>query len=318
MSTTPHRIDVHHHVLPAEYLRAVARHGYTGGGDIAFPQWNVEQALELMDRNGIATAITSMSLPGVSFGDAAEARTLARRINEIQADLMRDHPKRFGAFATLPVPDVDGALAELEYALDTLGFDGVVMLARIGEQYLGDAALEPLMAELNRRKTVVFVHPNIPLTSQKLKLALPAALVEFVFDTTRAVANLIFSGTLERYPDIKFILSHAGGTVPFLTGRLSTARVIPPLHAKAPQGAVAYLKRLYYDTAISGNAQALSALRALVGPSQILFGSDYPFLPEPEIREQVRGIDGFAGFDAADRRAVERESALALFPRFRA
>jgi len=317
MSAEPHRIDVHHHVLPAEYVKAAGRHGVHAGGDVPFPGWSADSTLELMDRCGIATAITSIAAPGVYFGDRAEARDLARRCNELQARLVDEHPKRFGTFASLPLPDVDGALAEIEYAFGALKADGIVLLASIGERYLGDPAFEPVFAELDRRKAVLFVHPAIPATSRALELAMPGALVEFVFDTTRAVVNLIFSGTLERHPELKIILSHAGGTVPFLAWRLSAFGQMPALHAKAPEGALAYLKRLYYDTAMSANPHALASLRELVGPSHILFGSDHPYLPEPLIQESARGITTFQGFDDAARRAVERSSALALFPRLR-
>jgi 6-methylsalicylate decarboxylase len=317
MSPKPHRIDVHHHIVPSEYVKAAARHGISEGGDFPFPAWSPESTLEFMDRQGIATAITSVSAPGVHFGDHAEARDLARTVNEIQAQLVRSHPTRFGAFASLPLPDVDGTLAEIEYALDTLRLDGVVSMASIGDKYLGDPAFESVFAELNKRKAVMFVHPTIPPSSRLLNMALPAFLIEFVFDTTRAVANLIFSGTLERYPDVKIILSHGGGTIPFIAGRLNIEKVLPKLHAKAPQGALAYLKRLYYDTAISGTPYALSALKELVSPSHILFGSDHPFMPEPLVGQMVRGVETFAGFDVAARQSVERDSALALFPRLR-
>ena len=314
----PHRIDVHHHILPPEYVRAVGRHGHTGGGNVAFPAWTVEEELALMDRTGIRTAITSVASPGVFFGDRDEARGLARTVNEIQTRLMGDHPTRFGAFASLPVPNMDDTLAELAYALDTLKMDGVVMLASVGDTYLGDPSQEALFAELNRRKAVMFVHPNIPVSSLGLKLSVPAALIEFVFDTTRAVTNLIFTGMLDRYPDVKIILSHAGGTLPFLAGRLGVFGQIPELRQRAPQGAVHYLKRLYYDTAISAFSPSLNALRDLVEPSHILFGSDYPFLPEPQIQEQIAGLVAFRGFAANDRLAIERENAVAMFPRLRA
>ena len=270
-----------------------------------------------MDRCGIAAAVTSIAAPGVYFGDKAAARDLARRCNEHSARLVSDHPRRFGAFASLPLPDVDGALAELQYALDTLHLDGVILLASIGNQYLGDVAFDPLFAELDRRKAVVFIHPTVPPTSQALKLAMPGALVEFVFDTTRAVANLIYSGTLERCPDIAFILSHAGGTVPYVAWRLAQGAVIPALRERAPQGAIAYLKRLYYDTAMSATPYALNSLRALVDPSQILFGSDSPYLPEALVDVSIRGLADYPDFDAATRTAIERDNALALFPRLR-
>lgn len=315
MSHETRRIDVHHHILPPEYVKAVARYGVGDAGGIAFPAWSTDAALSLMDRSGIATAVTSIAAPGVHFGDDAAARDLARRCNEISARLVVDHPQRFGAFASLPLPDVDGTLAELEYAFDTLRVDGVVVLASIGERYLGDPAFDAVYAELNRRKAVVFVHPTIPTTSLALKLALPGALVEFVFDTTRAVTNLIYSGTLERYPDIRFIFSHAGGTIPYVAWRLEQGRTIPRLREKAPQGAIAYLKRLYYDVAMSATPYALNSLRALVEPSQILFGSDYPYLPEPLIDEMIQGLSDYREFDQPTLERVERGNALALFPR---
>jgi predicted TIM-barrel fold metal-dependent hydrolase len=318
MDTKPYRIDVHHHIMPREYVEAAARAGITAGGDFPFPAWSVETTLQFMDRRGIATAVTSVSAPGVHFGDDAAARALARTCNEVQARLVSDYPTRFGGFASLPVPDVDGALAEIEYALDTLRLDGVVMMASIAGRYLGDPAFEPVFAELNRRQAVLFVHPTIPPSSQGLGMAIPAAVIEFVFDTTRAVANLIYSGTLERYPDIKIILSHGGGTIPFIAGRLNVEKVVPKLLARAPQGVPAYLKRLYYDTAISATPTALASLRELVDPSHILFGSDYPFLPEPVVGDMIDGLANFKGFDAGARRAIERDSALALFPRLRA
>ena len=311
----PHRVDVHHHILPPEYVNAVARRGIGAGGDVPFPKWSPESALSLMDRMGIATAVTSISAPGVHFGDARAARDLARRCNEISARLIADHPARFGGFAFLPLPDVDGALEEIRYAFDTLELDGIVLLASFGETYLGDPAFDPVFSELNRRKAIVFIHPTVPVTSRALTLDVPGAMVEFVFDTTRAVTNLIYSGTLERCPDISFILSHAGGTVPFIAWRLAQGRLLPHLSEKAPQGAIAYLKRLYYDTAMSATPYALSALRELVDPSHILFGSDNPFLPEPEIAEMVEGLESYQPFDAAARAAIDRGSALALFPR---
>jgi predicted TIM-barrel fold metal-dependent hydrolase len=317
MPHTAERIDVHHHIFPPEYVAATARLGVSDGGGIAFPKWSPSSALRLMDRMGIATGIASVAAPGVHFGDDRAARTLARRCNEYAARLVSEHPERFGAFAALPLPDVDGALEELAYALDTLRLDGVVLLASVGERYLGDPAFDPLFDELNRRRVVTFIHPTVPATSHALKLAMPGAMVEFVFDTTRAVANLIFSGTLERYRDIPIILSHAGGTVPYIAWRLAQGAVIPALQEKAPRGAIAYLRDLYYDTAMSATPYAMSSLRALVDPSRILFGSDTPFLPEPLVRESIDGLADRCNLDLTTRARIERDNALALFPRLR-
>jgi predicted TIM-barrel fold metal-dependent hydrolase len=316
MATTPHRIDVHHHILPAEYLSALAGVGVTNVGRVHFPKWSVEVTLAMMDRQGIATAITSFSAPGVYFGDRAFARDLARRCNEISARLVSDHPQRFGAFAVVPLPDVDAALREVEYALDTLKLDGIVLLASVGDQYQGDPEFDALYAELHRRKTVVFIHPNVPPGYTVPKLTLPAPLIDFIFDTTRAVTNLLYNGTLERYADISFILSHAGGAVPYLAWRIALFSGIQPgLGDKAPQGALTYLKRLYYDTALSAVPYALRSLQELVDPSHILFGSDYPFAPEPITIASIKGLNEYDGFDQRARTAVERENALRLFPR---
>lgn len=316
MSVTPHRIDVHHHIVPQEYLAALASIGITTSGGRPFPEWTPDSSLALMDEHGIATAITSVTSPGVYFGDRAFARDLARRCNEMSARLVSDHPQRFGAFAVLPLPDVDGALSEVEYALDTLGLDGVGLLASVGDQYMGDPAFDALFAELNRRKTVTFIHPTIPPGSDVPRLDLPAFMVEFVFDTTRAVTNLIYSGTLERYRDIPFIISHAGGAAPYLAWRIWVGGFpLPDVHEHAPEGAITYLQRLYYDTALSAAPYALRSLQELVDSSHILFGSDYPFAPAILTTETVRGLADYDGFDSQARMTIERENALRLFRR---
>jgi len=317
MNGEPHRIDVHHHIFPPEYMKAVGELGIADGGGVAIPSWSVEADVAVMDRHGIATAMASIATPGIYFGDRAAAKALARTCNEYSARLVSDYPSRFGAFAALPLPDVDAALRELDYALDTLRLDGVALLTSIEERYLGDPAFDALFDELNRRKAVLFMHPSVPASSHALKLAMPGALIEFVFDTTRAVANLIYSGTLERCPDISIILPHAGGTVPYLAGRLALGAMVPELNEKAPKGALAYLKRLYYETALSTAPTSLSSLRELVDPSHILFGSDYPFAPEPLVRAEVQGLGNYAGFDDKTRQAIEHDHALALFPRLR-
>jgi predicted TIM-barrel fold metal-dependent hydrolase len=316
MPVEPYRIDVHQHILPPEYLSALAKLGITLGGGSPLPTWDawdVQSTLELMDRLGIATAITSIPEPGIYFGDREFARDLARRCNDYSARLIQEYPHRFGAFAILPLPDLDAALCELEYALDTLKLDGIVLLSSIEGRYPGDPVFDELFTELNRRKTVVLLHPTVPAINSGLKLDLPPFLIEFVFDTTRAVVNLVYSGTLERCPGIRFILAHAGGTVPYLAFRISMGQVM--MRPGAPQGVLTYLKRLYYDTALSANLHVLRSLQELVDASHILFGSDYPFIPESVTTYNVQGIENYDGFDEQARRAVERESALALFPR---
>lgn len=315
----PHKIDVHQHVFPPRYLAELERMGVEEeGGGIAFPHWSAEAAIETMDRFGIQAGIVSVSSPGVWFGDAAAARDLARLCNEYLAGLVREHPTRFGAFASLSLPDTGAAVSEAAYALDTLGLDGVHLLASVADRFLGDPEFEELMQELNRRKTVVFVHPNLHSTSQKLGLAAPGTLFEFIADTTRAVLNLVLSGTLERYPDIRWILSHAGGAVPFLAWRWTLAEHVPALKAKVPQGVLAYLRRLYYDTTLSPSPYAMKPVMDLAGPSQILFGSDFPYAPLPVVAAEVEALERLDVFDAATRPAMEETNALALFPRLAA
>ena len=317
MSPELNRIDIHHHIVPPEYVKALADIGVTESAGIPFPDWSAEKSLDVMDRLGIEAAITSISYPGVYFGDLAFARDLARRCNEISARLTSDHSQRFGAFAVLPLPDVKASLLELEYALDTLRLDGVTLLSSIGKEYLGDPSFDALHSELNRRRAVVFVHPAVPPGSDVPKLILPPSLIEFTFDTTRAVASLLFSGTLERYPDIRFILSHGGGTVPYLAWRISLGEWLPAIGEKVPQGVITYIKRLYYDTALSTSRYALRSLQELIDVSHILFGSDYPFLPEPAVAATVADFRSYGGFSGEDRGVIERDNALSLFPRLR-
>lgn len=312
----PNKIDVHHHIFPPAYLEVFKRMGMKQeGGGIAMPDWSVDRDLEMMDRFGIRTAIASIGSPGVWFGDAAAARDLARLCNEYYAGVVRDYPDRFGAFACLPLPDVGSAVAEAVYALDTLRCDGINLLASVADRFLGDPDFEELMQELNRRKTVVFVHPNVHSTSRKLGLEFPEAFFEFIADTTRAVLNLTLSGTLERYPDIRWIFSHAGGAIPALAWRWTLADHHPKFSKRVPQGILTYIRRLYYDTAVSPSPYALKPVLELAGSAQIVFGSDFPYLDGPVLSAEVETLDRLDVFDAASRAAMEETNALALFPR---
>lgn len=324
----PHRIDIHHHIVPSFYVSILESIGVTGCPGFPFPKWTPQRALDVMNRHGIATAITSISTPGVYFQDPFFSRDLARRCNEYAARLAGDHPDRFGAFASLPLPDVEGALQELEYAIDTLGLDGVVLLSNVEGHYLGDPKYKELFAELDRQRTTVFIHPNDPPGDRKLVHLYP--ITEWCLDTTRAVVNLMYSGTLQRYPNIRFILSHAGGTVPFLAWRIALGRYKEAnniaydkamydftMGNKNLQKSINILKQLYYDTTSSTTPYALRSLQELVDPSHILFGSDYVWAPSLVIPALIRGLKSHDGFDEQALSAVERESALELFPRFK-
>lgn len=308
-----HRIDVHHHILPPEYVTTV---GDARIGPLILagrtPEWTPQMSVEAMDRNGIETAITSISAPGLWFGDRAETVHLGRVCNEYAAEISRDHPGRFGVFACLPLPDVDASLKEIEYALDTLKADGIGLLTSYGDQYPGDAAFAPVFDELNRRKAVVYFHPTNAPCSQ-CQPEIPAATLDFPFDTTRAVVSLLFGGTFARCQDIKFIFSHAGGTIPFLAERIARLAVRPGFKENVPNGVVPELQRLYYDTALSANWLAFRSLFELVTSDHVLFGSDYPFAPEATMTGTVRGLMEM-GLDPDVLRGIERDNALALFP----
>ena len=311
------RIDVHHHLIPPAITATFAKRGITKVAGAEFPAWTPESSLNLMELCGIRTALLSHAAPGVYFGDREETKSLARSCNDYAAELVAKHPGRFGFFAVLPMPFTQDACAEAIYALDALKADGVVLLGSTDGKFLGDPSFDELMAELNRRKTIVFVHPNVHKTSTEIGLNIPEFFVEFLCDTTRAAMNLIFKGATERYPDIRWILSHAGGFLPYIAWRLSLADGIPPLAKNAPQGVLTYIKRFYYDTALSPSPFAMAALKELVDPSHILFGSDYPFAPAMVAGMEVQALDQLKVFDAATKAGIDRGHALNLFPKYK-
>jgi len=306
----PDRIDVHHHIVPPVYTSALAEIGITSFGGLPFPHWNAQQTLDVMDRNRIATAITSISAPGIYFGDREFSIDLARRCNEFSANLISDNKMRFGGFAVLPLPDVSAAVKELDYALDMLNLDGVVLYSNVAGLYLGTPEFDELYSELNRRKAIVYIHPTVPAEDKFPKMDIPPSIMEFVFDTTRTIANLIVHKTLKRYPDIRFIVSHGGGTAPYIAWRMSL------LDSLLDTDTINDLKSLYYDTALSASPYALGSLQALTDPAHILFGSDYPFAPEMIISQTIFGLNSFYDFDDEKLRGIKSENALDLFPQF--
>jgi predicted TIM-barrel fold metal-dependent hydrolase len=297
------RIDVHHHVVPPQYA--------DDSMPIKLP--STEAQLRSMDSWHIRSAITSLT-PRVVLNNLNRLRTVARVCNEFQARMLLEHPARFGAFALLPLPDVDGALEELTYALDILHLDGVGLFSSVNDCYLGDPSLDPVFDELHRRKAVVFIHPTHCEAPEHTRLHAPPFAVEYVFDTTRAIVNLIYTGTLQRCPDIRFIVAHGGGTVPFLAERI--AMMEGHRGAKKVTGVIAALRSLYYETASTTSAYALRSLQELANPTHILWGSDLPFVYGDRLRQEVDHWEHYNGFDAAARRAIEEQNALQLFPRF--
>ena len=310
------RIDVHAHIVPPFLTEAAREAGYGASISAGFPRWTEELALDFMDENGIAATFNSVSQPGVHYGDDVKARRLARQCNEFLAEVATRHPERFGSFAAVPLPDVDGALAEIAYALDVLKLDAVGLLASYGASFLGDAKFDPVLSLLNERAATVFIHPNYHPSSKSLGMGIPGFLVEFPFDTTRAVANLIFTGALERFPRIKFILAHNGGNIPFLSWRLAMAPLIDPRFKQlSPESVLAAVRSFYYETAQAAGPGPMAAMSAVADPTHLLFGTDWPYCPASVTQAGDVALLEELGSEAAAA-DIFRNNALRLFPRF--
>ncbi len=306
----PRRIDVHHHIVPPVHAEALTRNRSTGP-----VKWSPAMSLEDMDKAGVATSIVSIINPGVWFGKVdEEARRLARGCNEYAANLERDYPGRFRSFAVIPLPDTEGSLREIEYALDVLKAEGIALWTVYSGKYLGDPSFLPVFQELNRRKAVVYTHPTTPDCCANLVKGVPVSTLEYNHDTTRTIASLVFGEgeTAFRCPDIKFIWSHAGGTLPFLTSRFED--LARRRKAQFPNGAVPIFRRFHYEVAQGNTPGMLAALLKMVPVSQVMFGSDYPY------REGIEAVQGLADFkfSDADLRAIEYDNAIKLMPRLKA
>jgi aminocarboxymuconate-semialdehyde decarboxylase len=310
-------IDVHHHVLP-DFFRLAAGGARTARSGLT-PGWTSQRAIAMLDRVQIGAAVISISAPGVHFGDDVAARWLARRCNEFIAELVREHPNRFGGFAVLPLPDVEGSLRELAYALDELALDGVVLFTNARGVYLGDAVLEPLFAELQYRKSVVFVHPMAPPDPGTRELDLPDALIEFPIDTSRAVTYLLYSNTFARTPDVKYIIAHAGGAIPYLVTRFEIIEQMGFVaNAERRASASETFRQLYWDITASWSDPVLTLLSSVVGIERMLFGTDCPYVRRDlaaGAHEHVRTTDALTD---AQRRALLYGNAVRLFPRLSA
>jgi predicted TIM-barrel fold metal-dependent hydrolase len=306
------RVDAHIHLIPDGYRAALERHGLAR---YQLPPWSRELTVEFMDRHRIDAAVVSLTPPGVALGDRPTSRELARLANDALAELVASDPARFAGLASLPLLDADDALAEMRRSLDVLELDGVALPSNVGGVYPGDPALAPVLDELNARGAYVFIHPDAAAEPAPLG-QYPVWLHEFPHETTRAIVDLIYSGTLERCPDLRVQVAHLGGTAPFLAHRIaSLASREPELAARAPAGALAYLERLYYDTGLSANPPALAATAEVAGPDRIVFGTDWPFLALAEGADPAAGL---SALPAAARARVEASNAAALVPRFAA
>jgi 6-methylsalicylate decarboxylase len=312
--STADRIDVHQHVVPSFYAEALASHGGDPSGSVT-PDWSPERAIAFMDSQQIATGILSVSTPSVVGWDAGERREMARRINEYTADLVGQHPDRFGSFATLPLPDVDGAVTEVAYALGTLHADGVILMASYEGKYLGDPVFEPLWAELDRHQAVVFEHPGDTPGQPPIPTAagVPPPMVDFPFETTRTGVQLTLNGVMDRHPGVRVILSHAGGFLPYASLRFAElARVFQPA-AASPDALLAAFRRFYFDTALSSGA-ALPSLMAFADRGHVLFGTDSPY-DHGVSAAFTASLDAADSLTADDLTAINHGNAQILFPR---
>jgi predicted TIM-barrel fold metal-dependent hydrolase len=309
----PYRIDVHHHLSPPTYIQAAISGNF---GDGLLRGWTVEKSLTDMDQAGVAVSMLSVTQPGVNFTSGEAARKLARECNEYTAKLISDHPTRFGGFAMLPLTDTDASLKEIAYALDTLKLDGIGLMTNYRDKWLGDPSFLPVMEELNRRKCVVYTHPSTADCCVNLLKTEPPTLVEWGTDTTRTIGDIVFSGNAAKFRDIKWIFSHAGGTMPFLIERFIRQPLIDAkFKPMTPDGALAELVRFYYDTAQTSNKASMSALTAVIPNSQILFGTDFPYRTAID---HVKGLRSSGVFTDAQIMEIERGNALKLLPRLNA
>ena len=313
--TKPFRIDVHHHYFPPQMLEAQVN-ARADGLSPGVKAWQVQKSIEVMDQGGVATAIVSTS-SGLELRQSLDEqgmRTLARTCNEFAARMAADHKGRFGFFTFLPMPDVEGSLKEIAYAFDTLKADGVGFMTSYGEQWPGDEAFVPVLQELNRRKATIFVHPLAPFCCTNLQPGIANQIVEYPYDSGRAILSLLFNGRFVQFRDIQWIFCHAGGPIPMLAGRIeNSSRNAKTLAQFAPQGVQAEFQRLHYETANSAYAPTMAALQKFVPASQILFGTDFPYIQVADNVDRLQKLE----IPAETLAAIERGNAAKLFPRAR-
>ena len=305
-------IDVHAHLTPPAYVQDLGGHG-----DLQQPtlSWTIGRHVEDMDRAGVEWSVVSVTTPGVWFNDVARGRKLARITNDFAAEMAQKHPRRIGQFAAIPLPDTDGSLREIEYGLDTLKAHGVALFTSYDNTWLGDPKYAPVMDELNRRKAVVYVHPITADCCVNIQPYLREAMIEYGTDTTRSIASWILTGAARRWPDIRMIWSHAGGTMPFLIERFDRAgALMPELKGNVPQGFRAEAAKCFYDCAQASNPVAMGALKQVVPMSQIVFGTDFPFRTATE---HVNGLVNGRLFSEAELAAIYRDNVLPLLPRLK-
>ncbi|MGW5636487.1 amidohydrolase family protein [Streptomyces sp. NPDC003832] len=309
-------IDVHAHFVTDSYVAAARAAGHTQpDGMPGWPAWSAEEHLRLMDRHGIRTSLLSVSSPGTHFGDDTAARALTREVNEYAAEVVRAHPGRFGHFASLPLPDVDGSLAELAFALDELGSDGVTIETNAHGRYLGDPHFEPLWAELDRRRAVVFVHPTSPVHPETVAVGRPRPMLEFLFDSTRTVSDLVLTGVLSRYPGVRWVFTHGGGTLPLLADRIELFRTAFGGGSPDDLTVQEQVARLWFDMAGTPFPHQVPALERSFGTERLLYGSDHCWTPGEAVGQQIASIDDAVQPSGTTWRALTSANAARLLAR---
>jgi 6-methylsalicylate decarboxylase len=319
-----HTIDFHAHIIPELYRKALRSAGFANaeGALVAdgypVPRWSVDDTLRCMDQHDIAVSVLSVSSPGTQFLAIEDNRRLCRQLNEELAAIVEAHPRRFARLAALPLPDVDAALKEIDLALDK-GFDGIGLFSSYEGKYLGDPLFDPVFDKLNQREATVFIHPVQPVGFDAIGLGLPSPILEFPFDSTRMVTNLLRSGTLTRCDRLKIVVPHGGGTVPYLAIRIAgaAARFQGPSGAISIGTAVRQLKSIFYDLTAMGHTTNLAALKDFVPVDRLVVGYDYPYMPEATIAPHIRTFDAFAGFSENDKSAIRTGNATSLLPRLK-
>jgi predicted TIM-barrel fold metal-dependent hydrolase len=318
-------IDLHHHFVSPAYVKALAaKQGHHMGGYTTWfaldrlKVYTLARDTEDMDKDGVAASVLSCTSPGVWFGRPEETRGLAREMNEFGAKAVSDHKGRLGLFAVLPLPTIDDSLREIEYAFDTLQAEGVGLLTSYGNHWLGDATFRPVFDELNRRRAVVYTHPIDASCCQDIQPEVNPPTIEYNTDTSRTIFSLIVNEAATRYAGIRFIFSHAGGTMPSLVQRFGIGApdtIADNLARPAePNSRLYHLRRFYYDTAQSTNPVQMQGLKLIAGAQQIVFGTDYPF---GSAAKHLQGLEK-CGFTTAELEAIRRTNALRLFPRLEA
>jgi 6-methylsalicylate decarboxylase len=300
------RIDVHQHVLPPFWVEGLKARKSVHRP----PAWTPEAAIAYMDSRQIAKGILSLTAPGLANWAADERRDMARQVNAYTASLATQWPGRFGNFATLPLPDLEGALLEIAHALDTLGADGVVLLSNYEGRYLGDTCFDPVWAELDRREATVLIHPT-RLAMPELE-GIPGPFVDFPFDTTRTAVDMVMKGVFQRHGKVRVILSHAGGFLPYAAQRFASCAATMPGQSDE-QALMGEFRRFYFDTALSTSPYVLPSLTAFADPSHIVFGSDYPYGPGRADEKYTAMLDASTLLSPAEHVAIARENAEALF-----